>query len=312
MDSFDARPAGALALPLAPLTLGTSGWSRRSAAENRATDALAADWAAGRLATNVIDTSNIYGDSHSEVVIGQALAGAVGEGLIVQTKLDRDLARNDFSAAQMERSLQQSLDRLGLDSVDVLFLHDPENVGFDAVMQRGGAVDALVAMRDRGVARAIGISGGPVRMMRRFVETGIFDAVINHNRFTLVDRSATSLYQAARDRNMIVENAAPFGAGILTGDPRFAGTYAYGPIRPQTQAAVDAAARIAADAGIPLAALALQFSLRHPLVDTTVVGVRSRERFDETVAHAAIEVPDAVWAELDAIAPPPEIGVDAD
>lgn len=310
MVSLHPRPTGALALPLSPLTLGTSGWSPRSAEEDSATAALAAAWSAGRLATNVIDTSNIYGDSYSEEVIGAALAGSVRPGLVVQTKLDRDVARNDFSAAQMEHSLRQSLDRLGLESVDVLFLHDPENVGFDAVMQPGGAVDALVAMRDRGVARAIGISGGPVQMLRQFVDTGLFDVVINHNRFTLVDRSATDLYQAARDRDMIVENAAPFGAGILTGDPRFAGSYAYGPIRPETQAAVDAAARIAAEAGIPLAALALQFSLRHPLVDTTVVGVRTRERFDEAVAHAAIEVPDAVWAELDTIAPPPGIGVD--
>ena len=311
MISLDPRPAGALALPLSPLTLGTSGWSRRSTADNDATAALAADWAAGRLGTNVIDSSNIYGDSHSEEVIGRALAGTVGAGLVVQTKLDRDLATNDFSASQMERSLQQSLDRLGLPRVDVLFLHDPENVGFESVMRPGGAVDALVAMRDRGVAGAIGISGGPVSMMRQFVDTGIFDVLINHNRFTLVDRSATSLYQAARDRRMIVQNAAPFGAGILTGDPRFAGTYAYGPIRPQTQTAVDAASRIAAEAGIPLAALALQFSLRHPLVDTTVVGLRTRERFDETVAHAQIHVPDAVWAELDAIAPSSDIGVDA-
>jgi len=311
MISLDPRPVGALALPLSPLTLGTSGWSPRSAEEDAATADLAADWAAGRLATNVIDTSNIYGDSRSEEVIGRALAGTVGAGLVVQTKLDRDLAGNDFSAGQMERSLEQSLDRLGVTSVDVLFLHDPENVGFESVMQSGGAVDALVAMRDRGVTRAIGISGGPVAMMRRFVDTGIFDVLINHNRFTLVDRSATSLYQAARDRRMIVQNAAPFGAGILTGDPRFAGSYAYGPIRPQTQAAVAAATRIAADAGIPLAALALQFSLRHPLVDTTVVGVRTRARFDEAVAHAQIDVPDAVWAALDAIAPPPEIGVDA-
>ncbi|POH57930.1 oxidoreductase [Cryobacterium zongtaii] len=301
MVSLDPRPTGSQALLLSPLTLGTSGWSPRSAAENSATDALAASWAAGRLRTNVIDTSNIYGDSHSEGVIGKALAGTVCPGLVVQTKLDRDVARNDFSAAQMERSLQQSLDRLGLESVDVLFLHDPESVGFESVMQPGGAVDALVAMRDRGVARYIGISGGPVAMMRRFVDTGLFDVLINHNRFTLVDRSALGLYQAARDRGMIVENAAPFGAGILTGDPRFAGTYAYGPIRPETQAAVDAATRIAADAGIPLAALAVQFSLRHPLVDTTVLGVRTRERFDEAVAHAAIDVPDAVWAELDTI-----------
>jgi D-threo-aldose 1-dehydrogenase len=311
MVSLEPRSVGTSALSLSPLTLGTSGWALRSDEENRETDALAADFAAGRLATNVIDSSNIYGDSHAETVIGRALAGTVGAGLVVQTKLDRDLSRNDFSARQMERSLLQSLDRLGLDAVDTLFLHDPENVGFDMVMQRGGAVDALVAMRDRGAARRIGISGGPVTMMRRFVDTGLFDVVINHNRFTLVDRSATELYSAARERGMIVQNAAPFGAGILTGDPRFAGRYAYGPIRPDTQEAVDAVSRIAAEAGIPLAALALQFSLRHPLVDTTVVGVRSRPRFDETVALATVDVPDAVWDALDSVAPPPSIGVDA-
>ncbi|TFC05620.1 aldo/keto reductase [Cryobacterium adonitolivorans] len=75
MVSLDPRPTGPQALLFSPLALGTSGWSPRSAAENSATDALAADFAAGRLSTNVIDSSNIYGDSHSEEVIGRALGG---------------------------------------------------------------------------------------------------------------------------------------------------------------------------------------------------------------------------------------------
>jgi D-threo-aldose 1-dehydrogenase len=309
---------GRTGVSVTPLALGTSGWGPLRTGES-VTDrderiaALADAFLAGSLPTNVIDTSNEYGGSQSEGLIGQGMlrAGGLGADQVLQTKLDRRLSDGDFSASQMWHSLEQSLERLGVDHLQVLYLHDPESIGFEAAMAPGGPVEALVQMKERGVVDAIGISGGPVGMLQRFVETDLFDALITHNRYTLVDRSANALFGAATQRDVGVANAAPYGGGILTGDSRFAGQYGYRAIRPEVQAAVDAITRLCADAGVSLAAAALQFSLRDPRIYTTIIGATSLGRLDDTLREATEQIPDGLWAEFDAVAPPASAALDA-
>ncbi|HEY4269777.1 MAG TPA: aldo/keto reductase [Galbitalea sp.] len=312
------RPFGRTGFPVTALTLGTSSWGPARAGETaEARDARLAELAAaflrGTLPTNAIDTSNIYGGSESEAHIGRALAlaGGLGDDQLLQTKLDRDIPSGRFDAGQMERSLEQSLERLGVDRLQVLFLHDPEGIGFDAAMAPGGPVEALVAMKERGVAASIGISGGPVDMLQQFVETDIFDALITHNRYTLVDRSAGDLLEAAAARNLGINNAATYGGGILTGDPRFAGSYGYAPIRPAVQKAVDAVEALCREAGISIAAAALQFSLRDPRIHSTIVGVTSLGRFDDLERECAETIPDGFWDAVDAAVPPASAALDA-
>lgn len=309
---------GRTGLGVSPLALGTSSWGPvRSGESTEDRDSrigvLADAFFTGAVPTNFIDTSNMYGDSESEVHIGRALAriGGLPDGVVLQTKLDRRMDNDVFDGNQMRRSLDQSLERLGVDNVQVLYLHDPEVIGFEAAMAPGGPVEALVAMKEQGLASYIGISGGPVDMLTQFVETDLFDALVTHNRFTLVDRSAEALIQAAVARNLGITNAAPYGAGVLTGDPRFAGTYGYRPIRPQVQAAVDAITALCAEAGVSLAAAALQFSLRDPRIHGTIVGVASLPRFEETVAQADEVIPEGIWAEIDKVLPPASAALDA-
>ncbi len=303
-------PFGRTGVAVSPLCLGTSSWGpprpRETADDRDARVASMVDpFLAGELATNLLDTSNMYGDSLSEEHIGRGIAraGGVHGGLVIQTKLDRRLGDDDFSAEQMWRSLEESLERLGLDRIQVMYLHDPEVIGFDAAMRHGGPVDALLAMKARGLVGAIGISGGPVRMLQRFVETDLFDALVTHNRFTLVDRSANALLDAATERRMGITNAAPFGAGVLTGDARFAGTYGYKPITPEVARSVAAMTGLCREAGVPLSAAALQFSMRNPRVHSTIVGVSTRKRFDQAAADASIALPEGLWAALDDVAP---------
>jgi len=306
----DRRAFGRTGLDVSALCIGTSSWGPARAGESgqardARVDAMARRAFDGGFGTNVVDTSNIYGDGLSEVYLGRALAalGGLPQGVVLQTKLDRDLVTGSFSAEQMRRSASESFERLGLDRVQVLYLHDPESLGFEAAMAPGGPVETLIALRDEGVTAHIGISGGPVDMMQRFVETDVFDALVTHNRYTLVDRSATAMLEAAVQRGVGVCNAAPYGAGVLTGDPRFADGYGYRPIRPGVRAAVERMSALCAEAGIPLAAAALQFSLRAPLVHTTIVGGSAEGRLDEAVALAAVSIPEGLWAELDAVAP---------
>jgi D-threo-aldose 1-dehydrogenase len=300
---------GRTGFDVTPLSLGTSSWGaprpgESAGDETRRIGALADAFVAGELATNLLDTSNAYGASRSEGFIGAALAAAGGlrEGLVIQTKLDRDPATEDFSAARMQRSLEESLERLGLDTLPVLYLHDPEHIGFDAAM-RDGVVDALVAMKERGLAASIGISGGPVGMLQQFVETDLFDALVTHNRYTLVDRSAGALLDAAAARDVGVTNAAPYGGGVLTGDPRFAGTYGYAPITPTAQAAVTGIERVCNDFSVPLAAAALWFSIREPRIHSTIVGKSSREQWDATVAELDTAPPEDFWAAVEDVVP---------
>lgn len=317
-DLQRTRAFGRTGFPVTPLMLGTSSWGpARPGESDEARDArlasLAAAFLRGTLPTNAIDTSNMYGEARSESHIGRALAlaGGLGDGQLLQTKLDRDPRSGRFDASQMEHSLAQSLERLGVDRVQVLFLHDPETIGFDAAMAPGGPVEALVAMKERGVAASIGISGGPVGMLQQFVETDIFDALISHNRFTLVDRSADALYDAAAARNLGINNAATYGGGILTGDPRFAGSYGYRPIRPEVQSAVTAIAALCREAGISMAAAALQFSLRDPRIHSTIVGVTSLDRFTDLERECAESIPAGFWDAVDAVLPPTSAALDA-
>jgi D-threo-aldose 1-dehydrogenase len=123
--------------------------------------------------------------------------------------------------------------------------------------------------------------------------------VLSHNRYTLLDRSAESLFRSAADRGLGVLNAAPYGGGMLSKGPGVQQKYAYGSpddrIR-QAAVAMEAACR---RYDIPLAAAALQFSLRSELIDSTVVGVSSPQRITQTLELAAVVIPDELWSELE-------------
>jgi D-threo-aldose 1-dehydrogenase len=258
-----------------------------------------------------LDTSNGYGvDGSSERRVGtaQRRRGGLPPGFLLATKVDPDPDTGDFSGARVRASLAESLDRLGLDRIDLLHLHDPERIPFEQATAPGGPVEALADLKREGLVAHLGVAGGPVGEMQRYLDTGVFEVVLTHNRYTLLDRSALELFRRAHAGGIGVLNAAPYGGGMLA---RGSSTYAYGQ-RDDAIAAAAAAMRVAADkAGVPLAAAALQFSLRADFIDSTVVGVSSPSRVAETLALATVPVPDDLWAELEALTPPPSLWLDA-
>ena len=173
-------------------------------------------------------------------------------------------------------------------------------------MAPGGAVEALRALRDSGVVEHIGVAAGDVALMRQLVATDLFDVVLNHNRYTLVDRSAEPLIDDAVARGVAFVNAAPYGGGILSKGPAARSTYGYRDADGVVLERVRAMQAACDKHGVPLAAAALQFSLREPRVTSTVVGVSSPERIAETVALAQLSVPAELWDELGALTPPAE------
>lgn len=296
-----------MTLNVSPLTLGTSGLGRDTtpgSAEEEAAVAVALDLLASSHA--FLDTSNNYAAGRSEAVIGLALA-RFGEdaAMRVISKVDPEPSTGVFDRERVLRSFDETTARLGVERLPLLHLHDPYTVTFDEAMAPGGAVEGLIELRESGRVDAIGVAAAPVPLVARYVEAGVFDAVLIHNRFTIVDQSAAPVFAAAHERGMTVFNAAPFGSGILATGARDGAIYDYRPATPELRGWVERVERVCAAHGVSLPAVALHFSLRSELVDSTIVGVVSPGRRAQLDELAATPVPDDLWSELDALGPAP-------
>jgi D-threo-aldose 1-dehydrogenase len=247
---------------------------------------------------NFLDTGNNYGDAERRIGIVLGEAGGIPDGFVLQTKVDRDMTTGDFSGDRVRRSVEESLERLGLERLGLVHLHDPENISFEAGVAPGGPLEALQALQAEGVITHLGVAGGPIDLLQRYLRTGAFDAVLTHNRFTLIDQSAEPLLAEAQELGVAVLNAAPFGGGILAGARHTQGYYGYGEADAALLARIDAVDAACRRHDVPLAAAALQFSLREPRIVSTVVGGSKRERIDNMLELAAWPVPGELWDEL--------------
>ena len=310
------RPLGATGLEVSALCLGggpLGSMPRLFGQETPAERGIRTVLAALDSPIRFIDTSNGYSDGESERRIGEALrrVGGVPAGVVVETKTDPK--GSDYSGDRVRRSVEESMARLGLDRLPLVHLHDPENFEFDDIAGPGHAVEALVDLREQGVVGAIGLAGGDVRVMARYLALEVFDVLLVHNRWTLVDRSAGRLVAQARRQGMGVLNAAVYGGGILAhqddaGSPT---TYGYRPAPPAVLAAVSAMRAVCARYGTDLPTAALQFSVRDETFASTVVGMSRPERIATTVAAAQQPLPDDLFAELETLLPARELWLDA-
>jgi D-threo-aldose 1-dehydrogenase len=275
-----------------------------SVPEERALETLRAAFASP---IRYVDTAASYGDGESERRLGIAIRelGGLPADVVLSTKADRDLQTGEFSGAQFKRSVERSRRLLGLDRLQLVFLHDPEHTTFEAVMAPGGPADVLFQFKQQGVIEHVGIAGGPIDMLIRYVETGMFEAVITHNRYTLLNQSAEPLIQRASERGLGVLNAAPYGSGMLAKGPDAYPRYAYTEAPDDLRGRAHRMSDLCAEYGVPLAAAALQFSLRDPRIVSTIVGMSHPERVNQTLELAAITIPDQLWARLQEYVAPP-------
>jgi D-threo-aldose 1-dehydrogenase len=304
--SSGSRPFGQTGLSVTPLCLGCAPLASMPNVFYPVPEdqALAVLRAVFQSPIRFLDTAAGYGDGESERRIGMVVRelGGLPQGFVLATKADRDFRTGDFSGEQTRRSVERSLQLLGLNRLQIVYIHDPEHNTFEEIMAPGGAADVLRRYRDEGVIGAIGVAGGPIDMLIRYVDTGAFDAVLTHNRYTLLDQSAAPLLDRATARGMAVINAAPYGGGMLAKGPDTWGKYAYRDAPPELIERVRQMEQVCRQFGVPLAAAALQFSLREPRITSTIVGMTRPERIAQTLALAAHPIPDEVWPQLAALA----------
>ncbi|MFI6034794.1 aldo/keto reductase [Streptomyces sp. NPDC051315] len=281
--------------------------------EEQAHEAVAAAWRQGM---RYFDTAPHYGLGLSERRLGAALREHPRADYTVSTKVGRrlepsadggdDLAHGfavpathrrvwDFTADGIRRTLDAALDRLGLDRVDVVYLHDPDDHAEQAFRE---GYPALEELRAQGVVGAIGAGMNQAEMLTRFVRDTDVDVVLCAGRYTLLDQSAlTKLLPAAEERGVSVVIGGAFNSGLLA-DPKPTATYDYARAPGEL---IERALRLRAVAerhGTTLRAAALAFCAAHPAVASVLVGARSAAEADDCAEQFRAPVPAALWQEL--------------
>ncbi|MFJ8345355.1 aldo/keto reductase [Streptomyces sp. NPDC094153] len=281
--------------------------------EEQARAAVAAAWEQG---IRYFDTAPHYGLGLSERRLGAALRGLPRSAYTVSTKVGRllepadtggnDLAHGfavpathrrvwDFSADGLRRGLEASLERLGLDRVDVVYLHDPDDHAEQAFRE---GYPALEELRAQGVVGAIGAGMNQSEMLTRFVRDTDVDVVLCAGRYTLLDqRAASELLPAAAERGVSVVIGGAFNSGLLA-DPRTGATYNYASAPPELVERAQRIRAVASRHGITLRAAALRFCADHPAVASVLVGTRSAAEVRDCAEQFATPVPAAFWQEL--------------
>ncbi|MCL8009994.1 aldo/keto reductase [Streptomyces sp. AS02] len=281
--------------------------------DEQAHEAVSASWQRG---IRYYDTAPHYGLGLSERRLGAALREHPRAEYTVSTKVGRrlepqadggdDLGHGfavpathrrvwDFTADGIRRTLEASLERLGLDQVDIVYLHDPDDHAEQAFRE---GYPALEKLRSEGVVGAIGAGMNQAEMLTRFVRDTDVDVVLCAGRYTLLDQSALpELLPAAVERGVRVVIGGAFNSGLLA-DPKPGATYNYAEAPGEL---LDKALRmkeVARRHGVPLRAAALAFCAAHPAVTSVLVGARSAAEVHDCADQFATPVPAAFWQEL--------------
>lgn len=306
--------------PLTPLGVGGAQFGNlyRETTDEATSAAVDAAWAHG---IRYFDTAPHYGLGLSENRMGRALRDRPRAEYVLSTKVGRLLAPNpggysqldddgfivpastrrvwDFSRDGIRRSIDASLERLGVDHIDIAYLHDPDE-HWESASTTG--IDALRELRDEGVVGAIGVGMNQAEMPSAFIRECDIDVVMIAGRYTLLDRSAErELLPLAIEHDVAIVAAGVYNSGLLSSpevptDARF--NYSQAP-----EALIDGARDMAAmcrEYGVTLPDAAVQFALRHPAVRSVVLGARTVEHVTSGVERSEAQIPDELWERLDA------------
>ena len=177
-----------------------------------------------------------------------------------------------------------------------LFLHDPEYAAdLTEVTRKGGAIDELFRIKEQGLAQAVGLAMGRLDVMWPLLRDWPFDAIISHNRMTMLNRAADEMFDWCAENGVAVLNAAPYAGGVLAKGSAEMPRVSYSEASDEALAPVRAIEALCAETGVAPGAAALQFSMRDPRIASTIVGVSKPERIAQAFGWAEAPIPGSFW-----------------
>jgi aryl-alcohol dehydrogenase-like predicted oxidoreductase len=251
------------------------------------------------LGINLIDTSPFYGRGMSEVLLGVALRDVPRDHYILSTKLGRYSGIHfDFSARRVVESVDISLERMGVDYLDICLCHDIEFVDMRQIVEE--TLPALRKVQQQGKVRFVGISGYPMKIFRYVLDRTDLDVVLSYNHYTLQNTMFGDLVPYLREKQVGIMNAAPFSARLLTNSPLPAWHKATEEVRRVAGAAADHCQR----KGVDIAQLALQFSIANPDMATCIAGSANPQRVELWADWATMPPDEELLVEVQEILKP--------
>lgn len=324
MDPFQAREIGDTGVRVTRLGLGGAPLSGMILGDGvfggTASDAAVEVIRRARdIGIRYFDTAPLYGAGRSEVRYGRALDGVNRDDFVISTKVGRVLEPlpggmtaeespdgfadhvpvNTWRRDDVLRSLEESLERLRLDRVDILLVHDPDTETFGERQALEEAFPTLLDLKSQSVIKAIGCGMNEWEMPARFIREFGIDVVLLAGRYTLLDHRANSQFMPlCVERDVSVVIGGPYNSGILARDLSETVTFDY---EPAPVHLVDRARRLKAvcdSHDVDLKSAALQYVLAHPAVVSVIPGAESVEELEENVAMVQSDTPSALWSDL--------------
>ena len=325
-DATERVPLGRTGLSMTRLGFGGAsiGGLFSAVPDDAAIDTVRHAWDIG---VRSFDTAPLYGYGASERRVGAALRDRPRDAFVLSTKVgrlvreadaippDADIDRQaldgredafyvrdrpvrivfDYSADGVRRSVEESLERLGLDRIDIALIHDPDEHWRAAIDE---AWPALERLRAEGVIGAVGAGMNQSAMLARFAREADMDVFLLAGRYTLLDQGALDeLLPLCLDRGIAVLVGGVMNSGVLA-DPRPGSRFDYAPASDEVLGRARRLGEVCARHDVPLRAAAMQFPLAHPAVVSLVAGVRTPSHLDDYPALLARPIPASLWDEL--------------
>lgn len=249
------------------------------------------------------DTAPFYGAGESERRLGAALAGVPRDAYVLATKVGRLIGPDgsvtfDFSRDGVLRSLEASLERLRLDRVDILYIHDPDDYPDQALTE---AFPALADLRSRGVIGAVGAGMNQAEMLARFAREADFDCFLLAGRYTLLEQGALDgLFPLCREKGIGIILGGVLNSGILATGAVPGAKYEYADAPAEVLDRVARVEAVCARHAVPLRVAALRFATAHPAVTSLLTGAESPRQVEDNLAALQTPIPAELWTELEA------------
>ena len=272
------------------------------------------------LGVSYVDTAPLYGAGRAEARVGLSEYGSGDRSkFVISTKIGRVLnptpggispsddpdgigdltALNTWSRDDVMRSIEDSLKRLNMDSIEIIYVHDPDVEAFGEDQAVNEAFPTLIELREQGVIMAIGCGMNEWQMPLRFIERFDLDIILLAGRYTLLDHEGLSEFlPACVDRDVKICVGGPYNSGILARDLSKPVTFNYEPAATHLVERAKRLTRVCESHGVDLKAAALQFVLAHPAVATVIPGAQSIAELEQNIAMVQAEIPSGLWSDL--------------